>query len=280
MWENSSVPGDKMSYDTPFGTPLTNPNNPAQTLTALPLRQQVKIGFKDMGTRSYSMAKNFGKVGALFSGIECGIEGLRAKNDLSNGVAAGCLTGGILAKNAGPQAMLGGCAAFAAFSAAIDAWMRPPKDEYEGHDRSFVTTARNGGQALGTRYIQVLDLLGVWETLEHSRWRWEDGIPPLWHFELSLGLVKSVRDMYIYNRESSQKSRADGRESKYKKRTSKAGERNCWCQQHRLLVFCYSVLISGLSSTRCAVLIFQPAKGGKSKTHPNLFQCFPPNGYS
>jgi import inner membrane translocase subunit TIM22 len=72
------------------------------------------------------MAKNFGKVGALYSGIECGIEGLRAKNDLVNSVAAGCVTGGVLAKNAGPQAAAGGCLAFAAFSAAIDAYMRSP----------------------------------------------------------------------------------------------------------------------------------------------------------
>ncbi|KAF4581829.1 Mitochondrial import inner membrane translocase subunit tim-22 [Ophiocordyceps camponoti-floridani] len=82
-----------------------------------------------MGSRSYSMAKNFGKVGALFAGIECGIEGLRAKNDLGNGIAAGCLTGGILAKKAGPQAVAGGCVAFAAFSAAIDTWMRQPKED-------------------------------------------------------------------------------------------------------------------------------------------------------
>lgn len=117
-----------MSYDTPFGSPTAGPNG--QTIAALPLKQQIKIGFKDMGTRSYSMARNFGKVGALFAGIECGVEGLRAKNDLGNGVVAGCLTGGILAKNAGPQAVAGGCVAFAAFSAAIDAYMRqPPKDE-------------------------------------------------------------------------------------------------------------------------------------------------------
>ena len=96
----------------------------------MPLRQQLKIGFKDMGTRSFQMARNFGKVGFLFAGIECGVEGLRAKNDLSNGVIAGCMTGGILAKNAGPQAMAGGCVAFAAFSAAIDAYMRqPPKED-------------------------------------------------------------------------------------------------------------------------------------------------------
>lgn len=116
-----------MSYDTPFGSPVPGDNK--TPVSSLPLRQQLKVGFKDMGTRSWSMARNFGKVGALFSGIECGIEGLRAKNDLTNGVAAGCLTGGILAKNAGPQAVAGGCVAFAAFSAAIDAYMRQPKDE-------------------------------------------------------------------------------------------------------------------------------------------------------
>lgn len=116
-----------MSYDTPYGSPAGGPNG--QSITSLPLRQQLKIGFKDMGTRAFSTAKNFGKVGALFSGIECGIEGLRAKNDITNGVAAGCLTGGLLAKNAGPQAAAGGCVAFAAFSAAIDAYMRQPKEE-------------------------------------------------------------------------------------------------------------------------------------------------------
>ncbi|KAK0383539.1 hypothetical protein NLU13_9450 [Sarocladium strictum] len=117
-----------MSYDTPFGSPTAGPNG--QTISSLPLKQQLKMGFKDMGQRSYSMARNFGKVGALFAGIECGVEGLRAKNDLANGTIAGCLTGGILAKSAGPQAVAGGCVAFAAFSAAIDMYMRqPPKDE-------------------------------------------------------------------------------------------------------------------------------------------------------
>ncbi|KAK7436303.1 Tim17/Tim22/Tim23 family protein [Colletotrichum acutatum] len=125
----SLSPSAQMSYDTPFHTATTAGQTTVTPIADLPLRQQLRVGFKDMGTRSYSMAKNFGKVGALFAGIECGIEGLRAKNDLGNGVAAGCLTGGILAKNAGPQAALGGCVAFAAFSAAIDAYMRQPSDE-------------------------------------------------------------------------------------------------------------------------------------------------------
>ncbi|KAK8058677.1 mitochondrial import inner membrane translocase subunit tim-22 [Apiospora phragmitis] len=98
-------------------------------MASMPWRRQLSIGFKDMGTRSWGMAKNFGKVGAMFSGIECGIEGFRAKNDLANGVAAGCLTGGILARSGGPMAMGGGCAAFAAFSLAIDAYMRSPGEE-------------------------------------------------------------------------------------------------------------------------------------------------------
>ena len=97
---------------------------------SIPLRQQLAAGFRDMGSRSWSTAKNFGTVGMLFAGIECGIEGLRAKNDINNGVAAGCLTGAILARNGGPQAAAIGCAGFAAFSAAIDAYMRmPPSDD-------------------------------------------------------------------------------------------------------------------------------------------------------
>ncbi|KAM5441729.1 Mitochondrial import inner membrane translocase subunit tim22 [Microsporum ferrugineum] len=110
-----------MSYDTPL-TPQ------GQQISSLPVREQLRRGFKDMGSRSYSSAKNFMVVGALFSGTECCIEGLRAKNDLANGIAAGCITGGILGAKAGPQAALLGCAGFAAFSAAIDAYMRQPSD--------------------------------------------------------------------------------------------------------------------------------------------------------
>lgn len=70
-----------------------------------------------------------GKVGrmadeALFAGIECVIESYRAKNDMVNPVAAGFVAGGVLARNAGPKAVLGGGVAFAAFSAAIDLFLR------------------------------------------------------------------------------------------------------------------------------------------------------------
>ncbi|GAA5805736.1 Tim17/Tim22/Tim23/Pmp24 family-domain-containing protein [Helicostylum pulchrum] len=86
-------------------------------------KQQIKHAFKDMGTRSLSMAKNFGKVGMIYAGSECCIESYRAKNDLYNSVAAGAFTGGLLAAKAGPQAMLLGAGGFAAFSLAIDWYM-------------------------------------------------------------------------------------------------------------------------------------------------------------
>ncbi|KAJ0416382.1 Tim17/Tim22/Tim23/Pmp24 family-domain-containing protein [Aspergillus carlsbadensis] len=111
-----------MSYDSSF-TPQ------GKAISDLPWRQQVRTGFKDMGARSWSSAKNFGIVGALYSGTECCIEGLRAKNDLTNSVVSGCITGGILGAKAGPQAAAFGCAGFAAFSAAIDAYMRMPESE-------------------------------------------------------------------------------------------------------------------------------------------------------
>jgi mitochondrial import inner membrane translocase subunit TIM22 len=112
-----------MQYDTPLST-----NPLAANIKSLPLREQLKQGFKDLGTRSYSSARNFGKVGAIFAGTECCIEGFRAKNDLKNGVMAGCITGGVLAAPAGPQAAALGCAGFAAFSLAIDSYMRRPSD--------------------------------------------------------------------------------------------------------------------------------------------------------
>lgn len=98
-------------------------------MNKLPMREQLKIGFKDMGSRSWSMGKNFAYIGGIYTAVECSIEGLRAKNDLTNHVAAGCITGAYLGRNAGPQAALTGCVGFAAFSTAIEAWMRMPGEE-------------------------------------------------------------------------------------------------------------------------------------------------------
>ena len=62
----------QMSYDTPLGAS-------GQHLTDLPLREQLRRGFRDMGSRSFSSAKNFGLVGAIFAGTECCIEGVSYK---------------------------------------------------------------------------------------------------------------------------------------------------------------------------------------------------------
>ena len=59
-----------MSYDTPLSPQ-------GQQISDLPMREQLRKGFKDMGSRSYSSAKNFAMVGAIFSGTECCIEGVR-----------------------------------------------------------------------------------------------------------------------------------------------------------------------------------------------------------
>ena len=107
----------QMNYDTPLSPQ-------GAELTKLPMREQLRRGFKDMGSRSWSSAKNFGKIGAIFSICEFTIEGFRAKNDLYNSAAAGGMAGAILARHAGPQAMLLGGGGFAAFSVAIDSYMR------------------------------------------------------------------------------------------------------------------------------------------------------------
>ncbi|KAL1922242.1 uncharacterized protein VTP21DRAFT_9781 [Calcarisporiella thermophila] len=104
-----------------YGGPSMSP----ETSTAdLSTKQQVKLALRDMGRRTWSSAKNFAVIGAVFSGTECIIESYRAKNDLYNGAMAGCFTGGVLAARAGPQAVGLGCAGFAAFSTAIEWWLR------------------------------------------------------------------------------------------------------------------------------------------------------------
>ena len=87
----------------------------------LPLRQQFRKGFKEMGSQSRSWGKNLMVIGAVFSCSECFVEKTRGRTDRWNSIYGGCITGGALAAQAGPQAMAIGCAGFAAFSAAIDA---------------------------------------------------------------------------------------------------------------------------------------------------------------
>ncbi|KAF2863100.1 putative mitochondrial import inner membrane translocase subunit [Piedraia hortae CBS 480.64] len=112
-----------MRYDTPLGAGVPGAAG-GTSIADLPIKEQLRNGFKDMGRSAWSSARNFGYIGAVFAGTECCIEGLRAKNDLYNGVAAGCFTGGWLARSGGPRAALVGALGFGAFSAAIDAYMR------------------------------------------------------------------------------------------------------------------------------------------------------------
>ncbi len=62
-----------MSYDTHLSTQ-------SQHLANLSTREQLRRGFRDMGMRSFSSAKNFGLVGAIFAGTECCIEGVNMVN--------------------------------------------------------------------------------------------------------------------------------------------------------------------------------------------------------
>ena len=89
--------------------------------TELPLRDQFRRGMKEIGTQSRSWGKNLMVIGAVFSCSECFVEKTRGRHDRWNPIYGGCITGGILVANAGPQAAAMGCAGFAAFSAAIDA---------------------------------------------------------------------------------------------------------------------------------------------------------------
>lgn len=120
-----------MAYDTSFSSAE------ARRVSSLPFRQQMKIQFTDMGKRSWSSAKSFGKIGGIFSGVECIIESLRAKSDIYNGVWAGAFTGGGLALRQGPQAVAMGAAGFALFSVAIESYLNrdhvlpPTTDEDE-----------------------------------------------------------------------------------------------------------------------------------------------------
>ena len=90
-------------------------------------------------------------MGAIFSGAECVVEKVRgsvhlvififgqwvlkanamrvspsqarAKHDIYNSIAAGCVTGGAISASGGPQAACVGCVGFAAFSAVIDKFL-------------------------------------------------------------------------------------------------------------------------------------------------------------
>ncbi|KAG5844412.1 mitochondrial import inner membrane translocase subunit Tim22 [Anguilla anguilla] len=94
-----------------------DPKDPMRTPTAREV-------LRDMGQRGMSYAKNFAIVGAMFSCTECLIESHRGKSDWKNAVYSGCVTGGAIGFRAGLKAGVLGCGGFAAFSAAIEYYLR------------------------------------------------------------------------------------------------------------------------------------------------------------
>eukprot|EP00308_Calcidiscus_leptoporus_P022646 CAMPEP_0119377806 /NCGR_PEP_ID=MMETSP1334-20130426/46745_1 /TAXON_ID=127549 /ORGANISM="Calcidiscus leptoporus, Strain RCC1130" /LENGTH=164 /DNA_ID=CAMNT_0007396833 /DNA_START=11 /DNA_END=505 /DNA_ORIENTATION=+ len=106
-----------------LGAVLTPFNSSIQQLETqdLPLKEQLRRGAKEVGVQSRSWGKNLMVIGAVFSCTECFVEKARGRSDRWNAIGGGCITGGVLAAGAGPQAMAFGCVGFAAFSAAIDA---------------------------------------------------------------------------------------------------------------------------------------------------------------
>jgi mitochondrial import inner membrane translocase subunit TIM22 len=117
-----------MRYDTPLGTASATTAG-GVPLTSLPVREQLRAGLRDMWTSARSSARNFGAIGGSYAFTECVIEGLRARNDAWNGVAAGAVTGAVLARRGGPTAVALGALGFAVFSGAIDWYMRGPEAE-------------------------------------------------------------------------------------------------------------------------------------------------------
>lgn len=126
-----------MSASFAYEDPMMRTRN-AEALGKAGIQVQQKAGamFKEMGRGMWTTGRSFGQVGALFAGIECVIEGYRAKNDIYNSVSAGFVAGGVLARNSGPKAMVGGGLAFAAFSTVIDIFfIRRETPEYVVHSR-------------------------------------------------------------------------------------------------------------------------------------------------
>lgn len=122
-----SLMSSSFAYEDPY----------LRSQTSLNTTQKARHIFKEMGKGMLSSGKSFGKIGALFAGVECVIESVsflslsfmvqsltsgqyRAKNDIYNSVSSGFISGGILARSTGPKGVLTGGLAFAAFSAAID----------------------------------------------------------------------------------------------------------------------------------------------------------------
>jgi len=87
-------------------------------------QQTAREVFRELKFSTLSYAKNFATVGLLIASIECAIESYRGKNDWKNQTLAGFATGGLIGFRAGLKPAIVGGIGFAAFSAAIDYYMK------------------------------------------------------------------------------------------------------------------------------------------------------------
>ena len=85
-----------------------------------PMMQEFRATGRQMGRKAKNWSKNFAIITAVFSGGECALERIRAKDDMWNSCIAGFIAGAGLSARQGPQAMLFGGAGFAVFSVIID----------------------------------------------------------------------------------------------------------------------------------------------------------------
>jgi len=116
----ATVIGGAMGVFFGVFTAAIDPN--MTTVTDKP--QTARDIWREMLSRSKSYGKSFAFLGLALSGTECVIETYRAKSDLKNSLYSGCLVGGGMGLRAGIMPGCLGCAGFAAFSAAIDAYMK------------------------------------------------------------------------------------------------------------------------------------------------------------
>ncbi|XP_055695702.1 mitochondrial import inner membrane translocase subunit Tim22 [Lutzomyia longipalpis] len=98
--------------------------NPNIATPGVEKQQSAREIFREMRSTTHGYAKNFALIGAVFSAVECTIESSRGKSDWRNGTYAGAITGGLIGVRAGIKAGIIGAAGFAAFSTAIDYYMR------------------------------------------------------------------------------------------------------------------------------------------------------------
>jgi hypothetical protein len=107
---------------------MSDPTPPVQIIGGkevpqAPLREQMKVSFRATAEKSLYWSRNFAFITGIFGGTDCLVEKYRGKHDGWNSIVSGCVAGAAIQAKAGPQSAAFGCAGFAAFSAAIDAFM-------------------------------------------------------------------------------------------------------------------------------------------------------------